>query len=246
MLFDLVEEIRSFQAMGDHVVVYIDGNEDLRGDSPVSTQLHSLSLRETVLHHHGWRGPATYQRGRAPIDGVFVPIDLQTTGNAYLHLVNGLSDHIPVVVDVPFEAAFGAPPTGPAPLHCRRLQCRDPRVVRRYLDANHGFLTENRIYTRALALEEASASGLTAALQAEYEDIDRLRVEGMFQAEQRCQKLKAGKVAWSPAYRHAVLLHQYWTLFVKILEGCNISKSRLTRLRKRLGLPVVEIHQYTL
>jgi hypothetical protein len=62
---------------GDHVVVTMDMNEDVR-DHKAVTHLRNLGLTEIITHRHGIDGPRTCNRGSTPIDGIFVSPSVAT------------------------------------------------------------------------------------------------------------------------------------------------------------------------
>ncbi len=63
----------------------------------------------------------------------------------------------------------------------RRLQLRDPRVVRRYQELLDQFCESNDLYNRAAKVAEQLVYPLPRRLQIEANKIDKLRTEGMIQ-----------------------------------------------------------------
>ena len=104
---------------------------------------------------------------------------------------------------------FGQNAESSSKAHCRRLQCKDPRVVRKYVTVYTAFLATHNLYSRASTLENSVTEGqyLTRQQSEEFERIDRLRVKGMALAEKRCRRLKMGR---------------YWHLHWLRLRGHNI------------------------
>ena len=67
-------------------------------------------MREVLLERHGRTAPATYNKGSAPIDGVFVTSTIQITKGGYLGNGEGVGDHRCRWIDLEFATAFGHEP----------------------------------------------------------------------------------------------------------------------------------------
>jgi len=70
---DLVKEVKKAQSKGEHTIIMLDGNFDMR-QSMMASSFHSANLREAILHRHGANGPSTFHRNttNTPIDGIWV------------------------------------------------------------------------------------------------------------------------------------------------------------------------------
>jgi hypothetical protein len=73
---DLVAEVVKWLETGDQLVIGGDVNEDVQ-TCGLSQSLKGLGLLEILTETHGLDGPSTYNRGSAPIDGIFVSPSLQ-------------------------------------------------------------------------------------------------------------------------------------------------------------------------
>jgi len=60
-LVDLLHKIKQFMEMGDHIILLIDGNSNMK-DSDLSKALTNISLKEAILNKHRLQGPATHKR----------------------------------------------------------------------------------------------------------------------------------------------------------------------------------------
>jgi hypothetical protein len=186
---DLVEQIQGWLQEGNQLMVNLDANEDV-GHGEMADALRGLGLEEAVTKRHG-RGPATYQRGAVPIDGLFVTPLLQGCASGY---VEGVSDHVALWMDIPFTVAFGQDFETGAKRKPRRLKCNDPRVVDRYLRTLHQECRERFIPERVATLFDAAhgESGevyWSEEYEQEWEAIDRRLTAAMNKAEQGCRKL---------------------------------------------------------
>jgi hypothetical protein len=67
----LINYIKESLESGDHIVLGIDMNDDIR-TSAFSKALQQQGLVDICTTKHGNNAPPTYARGSAPIDGIFV------------------------------------------------------------------------------------------------------------------------------------------------------------------------------
>ena len=71
---DLVKQLKTWQLLGDMLIVCMDVNDDIYKGS-IGRALKSeagLDMEETVEHFTGKKIGATFFRGTKPIDGVWV------------------------------------------------------------------------------------------------------------------------------------------------------------------------------
>jgi hypothetical protein len=108
-LVDLCSEISSAMEIGDHVVLLIDGNWNMK-DSDLSKALQQLSLQEIILSKHGREGPATSKCNSTstPIDGIWMSLGLgYDKCGCFAYDEVAPSDHRCLWVDLSFINAFG-------------------------------------------------------------------------------------------------------------------------------------------
>ena len=119
-----------------------------------------------------------------------------------------------------------------------RLKLDNPQIVNRYLDILDRYLAAHKVYLgiQNLILTYNVGSPLTPAQVKEYEDLDRIRVDGMLYVEKRCCKLQMGKVQWSPALQQAQDMIAFWTLICKQLKKCKVGAQRIVQLKKKLQI----------
>jgi hypothetical protein len=84
-LQDLTADIQVWKDAGDHLVIGMDANEDVRtGD--IGIAFHTLGLKEAILALHSERNPpATHNRNqsRTPIDGIWTSRGIQAIAGGY-------------------------------------------------------------------------------------------------------------------------------------------------------------------
>ena len=83
LTIDLCKEIERWLESGDQLILGVDANEDVC-TGPFSRSLQTLGLVKVITNKHGNEAPATYNRGSAPIDGLYVSSTLQGLRFGYL------------------------------------------------------------------------------------------------------------------------------------------------------------------
>jgi len=116
-LFDkhLLEEITPWLAAGDHVIISMDANQDVR-TGKLAGKLATKGMRECILEMHEDNPPETYKRNTTstPIDGIFLSPGLQATAGGYCKYTQFCaSDHRTLWVDISFQSMLGHQPPPP-------------------------------------------------------------------------------------------------------------------------------------
>jgi hypothetical protein len=228
---DLLIEVATWLAAGDQLVIGGDINEDVRKCS-LSRRLKDMGMVEIVTKTHGADGPSTYNRGSAPIDGIFVSPTLQGTRCGYDKFV---WDHRLLWIEVPLTVAFGhnVPPTIRAV--ARRLKCEDPRIVKKYLAEYETWIDHFGLLEKAQRLQEGAASSPEWLLKPEYDRLDKIRYDAMMFADKHCRKLKMGAKQWTPNYQLARDKVTMWKLIVQRKQGKRVHTRYLQRLVTKCG-----------
>lgn len=81
---------------------------------------------------------------------------------------------------------------------------------------------------------------MTQKEEQDFEELDRLRCEGVQQAEHHCRKLKAGQVAFSPPLKLCMNQIKAWSLLQKRSKGGRVSSRYLDRVLKKAGITTQE------
>ena len=110
MLEDLTTAITKWKAAGDHIIIGMDANEDVR-QGTVHDMFAALGLLEAILDKHKDKSPpATQNRNtkRQPIDGIWVSSSLQISSGGYLPFVYACtSDHLMLMIENQYSIEFG-------------------------------------------------------------------------------------------------------------------------------------------
>jgi len=225
--------------VGDHVVLLIDGNLNMKG-SDLSRTLQQLSLQEIILSKHGLQGSATNKRNSTstPIDGIWMTAGLSYDKCSYFaYDAVAPTDHCCLWVDLSFISAFGhtMPPLGRR--QPKRLHCKDPRLVDNNIYLYHQFARPLQLFARIKDLESKAHTMSKYAIVQEYEALDSLRCEATAFAERNCRKLRTGQVAFSPELRLSRLKIQAWLLLIAKIKKQRVSSRLLSRTLKKALLP---------
>jgi hypothetical protein len=132
---DLFPLIKSWKNEGDHVIIGMDANEDVRcGET--QEFFRALDMNEAILSRHKDKSPpATYNRNesRQPIDGIWTTSGLTAFAAGYAAFGDGCpSDHRVLWVDFTYQDALGHEPPPLIEPPSRRLKADDPRLVKNY------------------------------------------------------------------------------------------------------------------
>ncbi len=239
-LTDLRTDLQKFMEEGDHIILMIDGNSNMK-QSDLRNTLSSLTLKEVILDKHGLQGPSTFRRNNTknPIDGIWATPSINISAGGYFDydelILN--TDHRCLWIDISYITAFGH--TMPAIIKpsARRLHCRDPRLVDNYVRIFKKIIVQHNLLSKVRKLKELSAHPLCLEGKQLYEEIDELRCKGVQLAERKCRKLRMGQVAYSPQLRLASRTIKAWSLIEKKAKGMKVSSRLLNRTLKKSGLP---------
>ena len=230
---DLDKAIKQWSDLGDHIVVALDANDDLRNGT-VKRGMARRGLREVLLSKHRDKPTvATFHRNTdgKPIDGIFATRGIKIqAGGYYAFDAEVKSPHRALWVDIDFESAFGTKLSPSNKAEARRLQTKDPRVVKRYTKKLEQELRRLKLPHRLLLLErEIQAGRITQDQATEYESIYAAILKCKNLAERKCRKFHMGWVPWSPEYQEARDMIEVWVLLRKKKLGLKVSSRRIRR-----------------
>jgi hypothetical protein len=206
LLTDLQHNLKKWIEEGDQVIVAGDFNDDVR-TGLVHTTFMELNMDELILRQHGSNAPNTFIKGSVPIDGIFGTKGLDVLFSGYTSGNWGLlSDHRALWVDLDMYSTFGgisAPLWRP---RIRRLKLEDPRIVNTFNKLRRQHLEKHNlesIRSHIAQLRDQDRNDDNTWIQA-FERLDRLRVQGILEADRRCRRIKCGNVPWSPAIQQCM------------------------------------------
>ena len=135
-LQDFASEVKLWVNQGEHVVIKLDANSDVRS-GVVAQTLQKLGFKEQITLRHGPSKlpPATYIRNTRgiPIDGIWTNLGHGTMRCGYLWFEQGLpGDHRTAWIDLPLKEVLGYNPPDLHKVHPPDLVVSDPRIVTKY------------------------------------------------------------------------------------------------------------------
>ena len=140
-------------------------------------------------------GP-TFFRGQKPIDGVWATKDIQVVNACIMPAGFGVGDHRMFVVDFRTQSIVGASPPKVVRVAARRLNTAIPRVAERYVAKLEQLTEEHRLNSRLI---KVASSGQSKDLVCwKINKIDEESNDYMWHAEQKCRRIKNGRIPFSP------------------------------------------------
>ena len=103
---DLGESILKWQEAGEQLVIMGDWNESVQGKM-MKQWMGIFGLEEAITGLHEGEAPATYQRGRLPIDGIYVSPSILPSRGGYLPFGMIPGDHRGIWIDIERKHFFG-------------------------------------------------------------------------------------------------------------------------------------------
>ncbi len=218
-LEDLDQDIQTWLALGDAIILCMDANEHVR-TGEINRYIQRWGLVDTHYFQHPHLptvATCAKNRSNTPIDGIWTSPSIDITAAGYSGFGEysiGNADHRLLWVDVSTTSCFGLDPPRPSYRQPRRLTIHDPRVVKRYNHKLQAEFERHRLPQRARQLYDRLPF-FTDAEQTEYENIAAQDIQCRITAEKRCRKLRMGQVPFSDTLRKADQAVQLWLLLRK-------------------------------
>jgi hypothetical protein len=235
---DIFVCIKQWIEAGEHIILGIDVNEDIRSGSFARRIRLECGLQEIMIRNFGQNLPHTYARGSSPIDGLFVSSSLINCSSGYTDIV---CDHRMLWIDVPTDLALGYTPAKFAAPSLKRLILQDPRVVKNYNKLLKSKLEGNSVLPRIQALENSLGGSISKTQIHEYDLLDKLRIEAILAAEKGCRKLRMGVVPYSPNLALAGKKIRAWKLLLKKKSGGAVHSKYLARKLKEADIADIDL-----
>ena len=237
MMDDLSEEIKRWQEDGDSIIVMIDANDHVGED--VGDFFSELGLKEAIIdkHYDEFEYQPTWNRGKHPIDGIFISDTLQVEAAGYLPFGESPSDHRALWVRFNEKHLFGHSMHKIDPPAARRFKLGDPRIEKRWTSIYKDFLMEKDIIRKAYYIQsEISQGNWSDELAVLYEELRVLRKEGIQLADRKCRKLNMGEVPWSMTLQRARDEIELWLNVVVRKRGSKVNTKYISRLERKVGI----------
>jgi hypothetical protein len=234
---DLERAIIEWKTEGDHVIIGMDANEDVRYGK-LHHVFEAMGLRKVILDkHRGKSPPATQNRNqkRQPIDGIWATGCVTISAGGYLPFGDACpSDHRMLWIEIQYSVAFGQRSPRLAKIKSKRLKTSDPRLVKKYnLKVKKAMRdTGFRKHYETLKVQTDNSHWIEETV-AQYDDLDQKDCELRDTVEDGIGKLTMGGVPWSPKlqpYRDTIEL---WKMIRRKRKGMKISVKRIRRFMSK-------------
>lgn len=238
MLADLCTALKQYKDSGDQLIVMMDANEDVT-DSEIQKRFKELGLIEAITSRHKDKGfVPTYQRGRVPIDGIFLSPTLKISEGGYFPFGEFPLDHRFLWIKIEFTNALGYQMPPLVSPEARRMKTDDPKCTKRFLDEYEKYITKNGMHLTAFELQEKLINEpLSPTFIRQYNHLQRLRHKGIQYGDRRCRKLKKGEVPWSRTLQNAMDHIALWKAVISRKSGTRVSTRFISRLEKAVKTP---------
>jgi hypothetical protein len=235
ILEDLGQCINTWRNAGNQIILMADFNDNVEGPR-IQQWTQSLQLTNAISSLHPLNNEPTFHRGQTSIDGIFVSHTIKPVQGGYLPFGSLPSDHRCLWIDITKHNAFGYKPPLSVKPSARRLKSDNPTVRNKWLQIYEQFIRDNELHLRQFRLEASIISHMNLEQQKEYEDIRRLRMQGIKAADKGCRKLTMGNVPFSDKYKDITDKIELWRAVITKKSYCKYSQSKLRRLEKRTGI----------
>ena len=235
---DLRVELQEWTDQGYNIVIGGDFNQPV-GEHSIKEFFQDFGMRESITTIHTSTAPGTHKKGSTPIDGIFCTASLTIKACGYTPVKWGIfTDHRLIWVDICAVSALGHNAPRFISPKARKLQVDNPDIAYRYLCHRLQLMSKNKLFERTQALYDKVVGGARDINTIiELEKLDTIRTSNMLEAEQRCRKIKAGNVAWSPIFQDSINLIRYLRVLIRKLKGHDIHSRTLYKLHQRLKSP---------
>ena len=232
---DLRVELQEWTEQGFNIVIGGDFNQPVK-EHAIKEFFQEFGMRESITTIHTGPAPGTHKRGSTPIDGIFCTAALTIKACGYTPTNWGIfTDHRLIWVDICAVSALGHNAPRFISPKARKLQVDNPTITHRYLCQRLQLMTKNKLFERTQALYDKVINGARdIRILIELETLDTIRTANMLDAEQRCRKIKAGQVSWSPVFQESIYLIRYLRVLIRSLSGYKIHSRTLYKLHKKL------------
>jgi hypothetical protein len=241
ILDDLASLIHEWKGNGEHIVLMMDANEDVRTGN-IKTFLDATDMRDVVMSTHGSEAPNTHIDGSKPIDGIFATRAVKCVQSGYTAFGDGVQgkrpDHRCIWMDVRLQTVFGhsMPPVQKAAF--RRVKCNDPRIWKKFNQHYKSFASNCGLGTKIFQTEADSSYPPTAQALEQAVTVADLRYKAIAYADKKCRRVFMGGVPFSDEYKRLELRVGFWNHLVAKKQGRKIGSKLLARFLVKLKDPI--------
>ena len=231
---DLLSELTNAMK-NSNIILMLDANEDIEKGS-FNDLILSIGMKNTLYERVQQPMPATHHRGSRPISAIYHTPGLVVTRAGILPTGIGIhGDHRNIYADFDERSFLGDPMFIVADNSMKKLQLRDSRICKRYVQSLKKHLLANNWLVKAKKTMEIAAYPPSPEVIRGMEQLDEQLGRGIAHAVHHCRTIKMGKIPYSESF-HRLQKHQrLWLLVYKKKIGQKVSASLINRLSKFCG-----------
>jgi hypothetical protein len=222
---------------GDHVILGMDANEDVRRGE-TDEILGQAGLCEIILElHNDQSPPATHNRNnkRELIDGFWTTRGITITKGGYLAFGEGFSsDHHALWFEALHSVALGQRLTEMALLQPKRLKSKDPRLAKKYIKQVKLKMKTTGFQTRFNAFKMNVTTDWNKMMLVEYNWLQNENTTICKEVESKLRKLFMGGVPWSPEIQILRDKIEAWYMLVRKKKNVQVSVKCIRRFLKKV------------
>jgi hypothetical protein len=194
-------------------------------------------MKEVVGSYTGKKLGPTYFQGLKPIDGIRATSDMTIALVCVMPVGFGIGDHRLFVVDVLTASLIGSEPIRIVRPHARRLNTKIPCVLKAYNEELERQVLFHQVVERMGNAHESNTS-MTQA-EKELNKIDVELKDYMIHTEQKCSKIRSGRIPFSPEAGKWIRRLQIYDTLLRRQRGqrCNLGNLRQAALRGGINNP---------
>lgn len=231
---DLTELVEKFKKEQHEIIIGGDFNDDLNDENgEIRKFMKALGLREVLLEALG-KGPATYNRGRTTIDGIFCTEGIEINNGGYISFENSPSDHRWPWIDIKERNITGKNRKEFTPPIDRRATSKIPRVKKKFQQLLEEQISRHNLYERMEKLtKEIGDNEMTFDQQAEYETIEIRFKRAIKYADRNCRKVRRGKVPFSKEIKKVMAKIRVQKLVkLRLIRKKENNRPRMRKLKR--------------
>ena len=232
---DFWTEMDKWFNQGEVIIVGGDFNEDVTSDK-IRDKFSEYGLVNGLSSRHkNCALPNSRAGGSKPIDGIFIPHEIKIERSGYTPIGKGIpSDHRCVWMDIKEESLFGNSIILPRGTRPRRLVMKNRESVKKYTARLEEFCEYHKLEGKIWELRNRVSSPMQPQDELEYERLDKLRMDGIKNAEKHCRKLTMGKLPFCPQTSRLRQEMVLWDLLLKQKRKKKVNVQKIRRMLQRL------------
>ena len=212
---DLCTLLLKWITKNEKVIILMDANENVV-TGELHTRLEQIGMVSVFKTKFGTGNmPATYHRGKEPIDDIFVTKNIGISRAGMFAFGDGPGDHRGLYVDINMESFIGVDEYKVQRMQARRLISTNPLVTEKFNRLFEQQLQRNHVHEQMDKLYNTFTIPLSQEYIDKYEKLDRIQVSAFHYANKRCRKLRCGEVPSSDILNQFGGLIRLWTCVIR-------------------------------